>query len=637
LQWLLRYSFQRVEDLVVATGCSNATMYRHVETLQGLGVIESVSPAVLGMASCHLYHLSNLGLHVLAAFEQTDPINLAQAWGGHEHGLLRLLPRLASLVIVQQCINGLVTCAPRALGHLGRKSEVRWHWVRDYAHRFSYRERETRCAADAVLLLRLHPARQSEVAQAQEERWYMMFLLLDSAIDDSDLLVKRLKRLLCYRECAERWPVYQHFPPVLALVSAGYREEHWQRSAGEASASLQAGPLVGAIVRLSEERDPLSGDPWRWAWKSLSTGVPCRLQDLLRPLPKEAMPPGLLDQRPVEKKSATEISTGKSAIATSRRPIRLIRCNFMQRTEYVLKEAGNGRDEQETVALLGLSLSRRQQEILELIFLHPFLNVHEMAALLNLQRSSVERYLRDLCHSGCVNPVSTHLGERWRLGERGLSLVAAMHHQSMRSIAVPASNSSNEERESLVQRGVDDLLRHLDHTVGIYGFFASLSLAARHENTVRGERRLLWWEMGASCERRYRDHDHWHNLRPDAVGEYQAGEQRVRFWLEWDRGTMGVRDLAAKFNTYAHYVASKEWFKEQRVIPSLLVVTADVGQEMRVIRIATAVLAQAPGLIVRTTTAIRLTNQGPLGAIWCRLLPESRVGTREIAQRCAFY
>ena len=26
----------------------------------------------------------------------------------------------------------------------------------------------------------------------------------------------------------------------------------------------------------------------------------------------------------------------------------------------------------------------------------------------------------------------------------------------------------------------------------------------------------------------------------------------MRFWLEWDRGTMNVRDLAVKFTSYAH-------------------------------------------------------------------------------------
>lgn len=44
------------------------------------------------------------------------------------------------------------------------------------------------------------------------------------------------------------------------------------------------------------------------------------------------------------------------------------------------------------------------------------------------------------------------------------------------------------------------------------------------------------------CERRYQVGDHWHNLRPDALAEYRVGEHRLRFWLEWDRGTMNGRE-----------------------------------------------------------------------------------------------
>ncbi len=54
--------------------------------------------------------------------------------------------------------------------------------------------------------------------------------------------------------------------------------------------------------------------------------------------------------------------------------------------------------------------------------------------------------------------------------------------------------------------------------------------------------------------------------------EYQVGEQRIRFWLEWDRATMGTRDLMAKFMTYAQYMASREWFRERAVLPLLHVV-----------------------------------------------------------------
>jgi hypothetical protein len=134
---------------------------------------------------------------------------------------------------------------------------------------------------------------------------------------------------------------------------------------------------------------------------------------------------------------------------------------------------------------------------------------------------------------------------------------------------------------------------------------------------------LLWWETGAACERRYYDHERWHNFRPDAMGEYQGEEQRVRFWLEWDRATMGTRDLVAKFRTYTQYVTSHEWCKEQRVMPYLLVIVPGKEQEMRIARIVENVRVNTPGLVILTTTATRLKDSGPLAQIWYQASPKS--------------
>ena len=149
------------------------------------------------------------------------------------------------------------------------------------------------------------------------------------------------------------------------------------------------------------------------------------------------------------------------------------------------------------------------------------------------------------------------------------------------------------------------------------------------------EYRLLWWKTGAAYERRYRDHDYWHNLRPDAYVAYQVGRHRIRFWLEWDRATIGTRDLVAKLSTYAQYVASREWFKEKATLPLLLVVTPDPGQEMRLGRVATATLTGGRGLIIRTTTLKRVREQGLLGPIWDQVIPHSE--ETDLMPRRTFY
>jgi hypothetical protein len=138
------------------------------------------------------------------------------------------------------------------------------------------------------------------------------------------------------------------------------------------------------------------------------------------------------------------------------------------------------------------------------------------------------------------------MGKRWHLCGHGLRLVAAANHMHIRNIATMSDNEAESETSTVVQRGEVWLLQRIQHTAGIYSFFANLIQAARREP----EQALCWWETGPVCERRYRVGEQWYNLRPDALAEYRAGQKRMRFWLEWDRGTMNVRDLTIKFTSY---------------------------------------------------------------------------------------
>src|SRR5579863_2485875 len=110
LSWLLRYPFQRADDLVVgmARWISRATVYRHLHALEQHALIASVLPKTPAEGK-RLYHLSNLGLHLLAAQLGTSARTLARDWQADEAGLLRLVPRLPILLSLQSLVNGLVT------------------------------------------------------------------------------------------------------------------------------------------------------------------------------------------------------------------------------------------------------------------------------------------------------------------------------------------------------------------------------------------------------------------------------------------------------------------------------------------------------------------------------------------------
>src|SRR5258708_1172674 len=201
--------------------------------------------------------------------------------------------------------------------------------------------------------------------------------------------------------------------------------------------------------------------------------------------------------------------------------------------------------------------------MLYLLLDHPLLSDQDLAALLALQRRSVRSLVYTLHRLGCLDAISTEAGTRWRLSERGLRLIAAASHFHVRNLAVDSGDETAAGTITLKQRGVDWLLEHIQHTAGIYSFFVALTKPARQESGHQ----LCCWETGARCERRYRVGEQWYNLQPDALAEYRADSQKMRFWLEWDRGTMNARDLAVKFASYAQYLASRKWANEHSALP----------------------------------------------------------------------
>jgi len=383
---------------------------------------------------------------------------------------------------------------------------------------------------------------------------------------------------------------------------------------------LRVEPLAGALATLPPpERARVN--PWLLNWHLLATEKPCHLQELLRPLPLSAFPSSLTlqeageDERERYPRASGESAGVPSSAGISGRLSRLIVGNLTQRAASLLVDKPG---EQELVALLGLRLTARQRDMVYLLLDHPLLSDHDLAAFLSLQRKSARTLVYALHRLGCLDAIPTEASRRWRLGERGLRLIAAANHFHVRNLAVASGDETGSGTITLKQRGVDWLLAHTEHTAGIYRFFAALAEAARR---VPGHT-LCWWETGARCERRYRVGEQWYNLRPDALAEYRVGQQQFRFWLEWDRGTMNTRDLAVKFASYAQYIASREWANEHTMPPRLLCVTPDLAQERRIQRVIQAQLAYLSGFEVLTTTKVLLNESGPLTPVWLHGVPK---------------
>jgi len=622
LHWLLRYPLQRVDDLVVgvARWASRATVYRHVQVVATRGLVESVLPRTPG-AGKRLYHLSNLGLHVLAKRLDRPARELAHLWCADEAGLLRRLSRLPTLLLLQDVVNGLVTHAAEAMTTQGRRPQlVRWNWQRDVTHRFQYREQRMRLFADGVVALCIR-TQQSDGSTL--DQWYGVFLLF-TELDDERVMRLRLERLLCWRESPERWSSYQHMLPVLILARSPRQRDHWQRAVELAALKVRLEPLAGALACLPAP-DTAPVNPWLLTWRTLAIVVACQLHDLLKPLPPAAFAAMLrLEEGEDEVRHARAPAKASVAAVASGTPARLGHLIVGKLAQRVAHLTQDDLEEQEVIALLGLRLTPCQWSILRLLLAHPLLSDEELAAELHLQQRSVRCALYVLQQLGCLEPLTTRAGKRWHLCGRGLRLLAAANHRPVRTIAVETDDAVHRETSALAQPGEAWLVQHIEHTAGVYSFFARLGQAARRE----AGQALCWWETGAMCERRYRVGEQWYNLRPDALAQYRIGREQMRFWLEWDRGTMNVRDLLLKFASYAHYVASREWAREDTRLPGLLCVAPDIAQEMRVQRVAQATLTDTPGLVVWTTTEGLLNEQGPLAPIWLHGLPQRSQAAR---------
>ena len=618
LHWLLRYPLQRVDDLVVGVvrWASRATVYRHVQTLDAHELVESVLPKTPGTGK-RLYHLSNAGLHLLAWHMNRSARELARRWQADDAGLLRLLPRLPTLLVLQEVVNGLVTHAAEAMTTQGRRPLlVRWNWQRDVTHRFLYREQSMRFFADGAVALCV---RTQQGESSVQDQWYGLFML-STELDDERLMRLRLERLLCWRESPEGWSSYQFMLPVFILARSQRQRDHWQRAVEATALKLRLDPLAGVLACLPQP-EGAHFNPWLLNWRTLTSEVSCHLQDLLRPLSHTTLPPSLLLGEGAEELDVRSPSSASAATVSSGTPTRLGRLpvgHVAERAAQVSQVAQDEQEEREVITLMGRRLTPCQWDSYTYYWRTGCCRMRNWVALLSIQRGSVRRSLYELHHLGCLEPIATGALKRWHFCVRGLRLIAAANHMHIRNVATLSEDGIASETSTVVQRGEAWLLQRMKHTAGIYGFFARLALAARQEL----EHALCWWETGVMCERRYRVNEQWYNLRPDALAEYRIGQQQVRFWLEWDCGTMNVRDLAVKFTSYAHYIDSREWAREDARLPRLLCVAPDIAQERRMQRVAQARLTSPAGLVLWTTTDMLLNEHGPLSPIWLQGMPQ---------------
>jgi hypothetical protein len=639
LHWLERYPFQRAQDLVVALSPweSRTVVYERLATLEQRRLIEQLHIGAAG--GKRVWHLSPLGMYacdqlaVQSRRENQDRrarwerLGNAQIVRDEREKLVRLLPRLPVFLLLQDVVNGLVMHASSALTNQGRHAKmVQWSWQRDYGHAFlSPREKllQVRVEGALALCLRFLPAERylaKEDSQVQAtEHWFTLFLL-HCPLDEIRLIRMRLDRLLRWRESAERTAVYSQMPPLLVLATNERQAEWWHQAAVQVATRLRVNVPLGALACLPNTPEALE-NPWHLAFRRLGTKEFCHAQEVLHPLRVSAVPELLAVRGMARERTSVEGEAHRHDTLVAL-PQRLRLGAFALAGRPGAAQPGARIRPPHTWSqdyrLASVWLTPRHWEILRLFFAHPFLSRRDISHLLTLSLPTVNLLLGDLTRAQYLVSVSTPVDERWQLAEKGLHLLArfALCHVH-RLVRHPI-----EDESPLEQRGAYGLLQQIYHTAGVYGFFAQLTEAL----ATLSQAHLRWWETGAISERHFRYREKTYRFRPDSFACVQIGERQIRFWLEWDRGTMTPQDLQIKFATYAMYLTSREWASSSPYLPALLCVAPHSGQEQRLADAARQCLCEAPGALrVYTTTASLLLIRGILAPIWQQVILPQQV------------
>lgn len=493
----------------------------------------------------------------------------------------------------------------------------------------------------------------------------------------------RLWQAYALRLASEEWLVHPLRGGIICLPPTTHpTHPHVRRAQPSPADDQQDQQHVGTrrSARDLHYSDPHLGNPWRLSWYALDRPSMSSLTDLLWPVSSDDMP-SMFDssiRRSSPSGSTVPAANGEPNSRTCPPPS-LTRRNTGNRVLVLAAHEGHqwGSATANWMAWKPAILRRwmawatqqiagRHQLVLDLLAAHPLLSPADLAAVLDLDAETSLRYLTHLERLGLIRPdaplqdaipmteCNGKLGAASTAG-RGYVLTQPAVYLLTTQAGVPTARSlkSSLRKAEHMRSRTDyhpvtsyarDVLacqRIAEHTRGVYTFFSMLHRALRtvpctmmklKANRAGG---VVWWETDRACMRHYRTQHGWHAIRPDGAAEVVIEGRPLSFWLEWDRSTMGLRDLRAKFSAYAEYVRSREWRTDGNTpLPLLLIVTTDASGETRIAQALDDAMPAHLSLDIRIASATTLYEHGPLGNIWrpwIRGTPSGHVALGELS------
>jgi hypothetical protein len=201
----------------------------------------------------------------------------------------------------------------------------------------------------------------------------------------------------------------------------------------------------------------------------------------------------------------------------------------------VVTPVAGRRSTAERLAALAGRLTGRDRDLCRLLAEHRVLTTPQLVELAFLSRNAAQHRLAVLHRLGVVDRFRPHhtpgsAPYHYLLGPLGAALLAAQHEQD------PGQVGYRRDRTLALAHS-----QRLQHLLGVNGFFTALAAAARDHPDAALE---VWWSEQRCTQQ-------WGELvRPDGYGRWREHQQRLDFFLEYDRGSEPVGRLAGKLAGY---------------------------------------------------------------------------------------
>ncbi len=539
-------------------GMKAASAHALLHRLVTSGLVTGVRVALAERSAPRLYHLSDLGLAVVALDRHTDSRSLAVRKRLARGRLLAALPGAALLGADYELLGGVAGSRPGSVELLGYDRP----WRDRYARRGSRSPAYIQWGALAHLRWG-----ERDGGPGQEGEY---LLLADTGSLPLRGYRARVRQLLEYRVHSRG-----ELPPVLIATTTEERTTAWRSLLAEESQWAHLAPLPARVLTRDEVRQgELSC--------SLSTATP------QPPSPKITTPltVSILDTSPIP-----VLVGGLAETAPERLPLPA------------------------RLGALVRGIAPSDRALVELVGKHPFLTTTQLAVVTGRPRPRVRAACAALERLGLLRRLGDGevvgvglMDTHWECAPQGLELAARGAGLSLREAVGLLGLSGGGPDHPVGSRRL--LLRAFRHTLGVDGAFVGLYQTAA-EFAQRGyDHEVEEWRSAAACAQG--------RVRPDGYGIYRCGEERYGYYMEWDRGTMGRASYIRKFRAYLELRESGRYERDLAGFPTILVVTEDPSSEARIDGAVRAACAGACRLPVLLTTGGRVEADpdGLLGEIW---------------------